>query len=253
MEEREVLVKKAAQEHILQSEKQASIGRLAAGIAHEINNPLTGVLTFSHLLRQRTEDPVCQEHADIVIRETTRVRDIVRGLLDFARESPISRTAVDINDTLERTLTLVHSQKEFRGVILRKDMEAGLPPVQGDRNQLQQVFLNLAINACEAMKGDGLLVIETRFGGNDSVVISFTDSGAGIKKENLSRIFDPFFTTKAVGKGTGLGLSISLGIIEKHGGSLVAESEEGKGSTFVVRLPLNPPETEKDLKSGDRK
>jgi two-component system NtrC family sensor kinase len=235
--EREEQLRRTTQQQIGQSEKLASIGRLAAGIAHEINNPLTGVLTFAHLLRQRenTSEDVTRD-LDVIISETTRVRDIVRGLLDFARQSPPARGYFDINEVIQRTMQLLKSQKEFSRVTIVEDLDDRLPPVYGDNNQLQQVFLNLSLNACEAMPDGGTLCITTaaRYG---DVVITFSDTGHGIKKEHMDKIFDPFFTTKPVGKGTGLGLSVSYGTIQQHGGSIEVESEEGKGSVFTIVLP----------------
>jgi two-component system NtrC family sensor kinase len=224
-------------QQIGQSEKLAAIGRLAAGIAHEINNPLTGVLTFAHMLRQKANmDPQDLEDLDVILRETTRVREIVRGLLDFARESPSTRQPLDLNEVVERTMTLIRSQKGFHKVQLAEDLDGELPPVVGDRNQLQQVLLNLCLNACEAMQGGGVLSVRTRSEGG-RVALEVSDTGCGIKPEHLAKIFDPFFTTKPVGKGTGLGLSVSYGIVEQHGGTLEVASEEGRGTSFTVRLP----------------
>jgi two-component system, NtrC family, sensor kinase len=236
--ERERQLEHATRKQIGQSEKLASIGRLAAGIAHEINNPLTGVLTFAHLLRKKPamsdED---RQDLDVILRETTRVREIVRGLLDFARESPSQKQPLDINEVIRQTMTLVRSQKEFRKVTLEEHLQDGLPSVTGDRNQLQQVLLNLALNACEAMPQGGTFTLTTR-AVDEKILISVADTGCGIKKEHLGRIFDPFFTTKPVGKGTGLGLSVSYGIIQQHSGTIEVDSIEEKGTTFTIALPV---------------
>ena len=238
VEEREQQLRIATSRQIGQSAKLASIGRLAAGIAHEINNPLTGVLTFAHLLRQKaTMDDQSKEDIDVIVRETTRVREIVQGLLNFARESPPQKQSLDINEVLSQTMTLVRSQKEFHKITVEEKLGTNLPYILGDKNQLQQVFLNLSLNACEAMEKGGSLSITTSYS-DGKVRIAFHDSGCGIKQEHMERIFDPFFTTKPVGKGTGLGLSVSYGIIEQHGGSIEVESEEGKGSTFTIILPV---------------
>jgi len=240
--QREQLLHQTAQQQIGQSEKLASIGRLAAGIAHEINNPLTGVLTFAHLLKQKENMVEEDRHdLDVIIRETTRVREIVRGLLDFARQSPPAKEALAINDVIQRTMKLIRSQKEFRNVRIEEALDPKLPPVLGDKNQLQQIFLNLALNACEAMPEGGTLTIET-FAAGGSVHILFKDTGTGIKKEHMDKIFDPFFTTKPVGKGTGLGLSVSYGTVQQHSGTIKVESEEGTGTTFMIALPLVPQE-----------
>jgi two-component system NtrC family sensor kinase len=234
--ERERLLQEAARKQIGQSEKLASIGRLAAGIAHEINNPLTGVLTYAHMLKKKQDaDTQQKEDLDVIIRETSRVRDIVRGLLDFARQSPADMAPLDVNEVIQQTMMLLRSQKEFKKVIIEEELEPAMPSLRGDRNQLQQVFLNLALNACEAMPEGGTLTVTTSVE-KQWAIISFGDTGCGIKKEDLEKIFDPFYTTKPVGKGTGLGLSVSYGIIEQHEGRLEVESCEGKGTTFTVIL-----------------
>lgn len=238
--QREERLKLTTRQQIGQSEKLASIGRLAAGIAHEINNPLTGVLTFAHLLRQN-ENFSEQDHQDldVIIQETTRVREIVRGLLDFARESPSTRNPLNLNETIEQTLKLVRSQKEFREVTIRQELDGNLPPVKADKNQLQQVLLNLCLNACEAMPDGGELTISTSPREDGQVIVQVRDTGHGIAQENLEKIFDPFFTTKPVGKGTGLGLSVSYGIVQSHGGDIEVDSEIGKGTTFTLSFPVN--------------
>jgi len=237
--ERERLLHERTQRQIGQSEKLASIGRLAAGIAHEINNPLTGVLTFTHLLKSKPNLVDEDRHdLDIVIRETTRVREIVRGLLDFARQSPPAKAPLQLNDVIRLTMKLLRSQKEFSKVKIEEKLDDRIPLVLGDRNQLQQVFLNLSLNACEAMPDGGILTIRSS-ASDGSVQVVFQDTGTGIKPEHIDKIFDPFFTTKPVGKGTGLGLSVSYGTIEGHGGSIEVESVEGHGAAFTVTLPAH--------------
>jgi two-component system NtrC family sensor kinase len=236
--QREKLLHERARQQIGQSEKLASIGRLAAGIAHEINNPLTGVLTFAHLLKGKPGMGDEDRHdLDVIIHETTRVREIVRGLLDFARQSPPAKEMLDLNGVIRLTMKLIRSQKEFGKVRIEEGLDPRLPPVLGDRNQLQQVFLNLSLNACEAMPVGGTLSIVTS-ADEDGVKVVIRDTGTGIKKEHIDKIFNPFFTTKPVGKGTGLGLSVSLGTIEAHDGSIEVESAEGKGTAFTIRLPI---------------
>lgn len=237
--QREAMLQQTTRQQLGQSEKLASIGRLAAGIAHEINNPLTGVLTFAHLLKERKDAPPGSHgDLDVIIRETTRVREIVRGLLDFARQSAPAKEQLDINDVIRRTMQLLRSQKDFRKITIEESLDSKLPRVLGDKNQLQQVFLNLSLNALEAMPEGGLLRVETNVE-HDRVRIVFADTGIGIKEQDLEQIFDPFFTTKPVGKGTGLGLSVSYGTIQQHGGSIDVESEEGRGTIFTILLPLN--------------
>jgi signal transduction histidine kinase len=225
-------------EHLhLESEKLAAVGRLAAGVAHEINNPLTTVLTFSHLLREKEglgdQD---KQDLDLVIQEASRASQIVRGLLDFARERPARREALDINDVVRRTIPLLGSHKAFQRITVRDHLQGDLPPVNADMNRLQQVLLNLSLNACEAMQDGGTLTISTSAQGKN-VLLKVADTGCGIKEEHLDHIFEPFFSTKPVGKGTGLGLSVSYGIVQRHGGTLEVESEIGKGSTFIIILP----------------
>ncbi len=235
--QREELLRQAAQQQIGRSEHLASVGRLAAGVAHEINNPLTGVLGFAEVLRQSPNlDPQDREDLEVIIRETKRAREIVRGLLDYARESPSLPTRLDLNEVIRETIRLLGNREAFQHIVLVEDLAEPLPPINADKNRLQQVLLNLSLNACEAMPGGGTLLISTQ-AANGKVVIKITDTGCGIKREHLDRIFEPFFTTKPVGKGTGLGLSVSYGIIQQHGGTLDVESEEGKGSTFTITLP----------------
>jgi len=238
--EREERLKAATRQQINQTEKLASIGRLAAGVAHEINNPLTGVLTFAHLLRDKPNmDDQDRQDLDLIIHETSRAADIVRNLLDFARERAAIKEPLDINDVIRRTLRLIRNQKRFDQIEIREVLTEDLPSVEGDMNQLQQVLLNLALNACEAMPSGGVITIRTAIE-EGLIVVRLTDTGCGIKKEHLGQIFEPFFTTKPVGKGTGLGLAVSYGIVHQHGGRLEVESQEGQGATFSLVLPTMP-------------
>ena len=235
--QREEKLKLATRKQIGRTEQMASIGRLAAGIAHEINNPLTGVLSFAHLLRNKPNmEEEDRKDLDVVIGETTRVSEIVRGLLDFARERPSIRVPLDINDVIRRTMRLIRSQKKVEQIIIREELDKNLPQITGDENQLQQVLLNLSLNACESMPGGGEVTISTS-ASDGNVNVRVTDTGCGISRENLDNVFEPFFTTKPVGKGTGLGLSVSYGIIQQHGGTLEVESEEGAGTTLTIVLP----------------
>ena len=232
-------IKRDTQMQILQSEKLASVGRLAAGIAHEINNPLTGILTFTHLLREKknnSEEDL--KDLNVIMQETTRVREIVRNLLDFARQSPSNKEMIDINEAMVQLLKLIRSQKEFRKIRITDNYEANLPELFADKNQIQQVFLNLLLNAGEAIQEAGTITITTSLQ-SESLLISIADSGCGIRKEDIGKIFDPFYTTKPVGKGTGLGLSVSYGIIQQHGGTIKCESVEGQGTTFEILLPFD--------------
>ena len=177
-----------------------------------------------------------REDLEVIIRETKRAREIVRGLLDYARETPSIKVSLNVNDVVRQTMQLLGKREAFQQVNLVKALADNLSLVGGDRNQLQQVLVNLSLNACEAMSDGGTLMIATS-GTNDQVVIEVTDTGCGIKPEHLDKIFEPFFTTKAVGKGTGLGLSVTYGIVQQHGGTLEVESAVGKGTTFIITLP----------------
>ena len=241
VQEREELLKQATRQQMGRSEQLAVVGRLAAGVAHEINNPLTGVLAFADLLRQKDNmDAQDREDLELIIRETKRAREIVKGLLDFARETPQAKTQLNINDVVRQTTKLLGKREAFQNVYLVEDLTEPLPAIHADKSQLQQVLANLLLNACEAMPDGGTLMVSTSLVG-DQIVIKVADTGCGIPQEHLDKIFEPFFTTKPVGKGTGLGLSITLGIVEQHGGTLQVESSVGKGTTFTVTLPLTPP------------
>lgn len=231
------------QAQLVNAAKLASLGRLAASIAHEINNPLAGILTFSRLMLRELEEgdlPVEQrqlylKNLRLVERETQRCTTIVRNLLDFARQRALTLTESDVNTSIEEALSLVGHQIELKGVSLCKQMEA-LPSIKADFGQLRQAFVNVTLNACDAMTAGGQLSIVTRpAAGGDGVVVEFTDTGSGITPENLSHIFDPFFSTKE--KGTGLGLSVVYGIVERHGGSLEVDSRPEQGTTIRIRLP----------------
>jgi len=233
-----------AQAETVRGEKLASVGLLASGIAHEINNPLTGVLTFSSLLRQKMpEGSQDAEDLDIVIRETKRCASIIRRLLDFARDKPPEKKFSDLNQIIADTVRIVEQPAQLNNIDITLDFDRDLPQVWLDPNQIKQVVMNLVVNAQHAIDARGSIVIRTRFiqaasaEQTPSVEFTVTDSGCGIPEENLRRIFDPFFTTK-IGKGTGLGLSVSHGIVEAHGGSISVESEVGRGTTFRVTLPL---------------
>jgi two-component system NtrC family sensor kinase len=228
------------QAHLIQQEKLASLGKLAAGIAHEINNPLGGILIYSHLLLEDTKKEASQyQNLEKIVMETTRCRDIVKGLLQFARPEEPETTQISVNSILDKALSLLESQAIFQNITKKKEYQDDLPQVVADRSQLQQVFINIILNAVDAMDGKGTLTLKTFLRkGEPFIHISISDSGHGIKKADRSRLFEPFFTTKEVGAGTGLGLAICYSIIQKHKGTIEVESEVGKGSTFTVKLPL---------------
>lgn len=225
---------------LFRSEKLASLGKLAAGVAHEINNPLTGVLTNASLLLEDIPDgDPKKEDVQVIVSETIRCREIVKRLLDFARQTKPQKKLTTINDLIENIILLVRNQTSFRNITINKNLDKNIPPIMADMDQIQQVFINLIINASEAMSKGGTLYIETKLSqNNDYIEVKFKDSGPGIPEENKHKIFDPFFTTKE--QGTGLGLSISYGIIERHGGTINFDSKLGEGTTFKIHLPVKP-------------
>jgi len=248
---REQKLRQATQRQISRSEKLASIGRLAAGIAHEINNPLTGVLMFAHILQEREgRDEQDRKDLNVIIKETTRVSGIVRSLLDFAHESAPSKSLLNLNDVIREIIQLTHVEVEGHEIVIVEELDDQLSPILGDRDQLKQVFLNLMLNAIEAMPTGGTLAVSSA-SRNGEVVVQVVDTGCGIPEQHLDRIFDPFFTTKPVGQGTGLGLSVSYGIIQQHGGSLEVKSEETKGTTVQVVLPRDQGDAAADGTGAD--
>jgi two-component system NtrC family sensor kinase len=229
------------QAHLIQSEKLASLGKLAAGIAHEINNPLGGILIYSHLILEDTaKNSPHHENLKKIVKETSRCKDIVKALLEFARPKDPEMSLMDINETVEKSLSLLVRQALFQNITIEKKYSPTIPKIVADSAQLQQVFMNIIYNAAEAMEGSGILTIRTAMDEDEQHInVQFSDTGHGIKEEDKKRLFEPFFTTKEVGQGTGLGLAISYGIMQKHHGKIEAESQEGKGSTFTVKLPIN--------------
>ncbi len=230
-----------AQAQLIHSEKLASLGRMAAGVAHEINSPLTGIVTFGHLLLKKFP-PGTEEYEDVevIIEQANRCSTIIKGLLGFARASAAEKGATNINDVLTHSLNIVRNKADFFNIKLVTNLDAGLSLVKADPSQLQQVFMNMIMNAADAIEGKGTITISTRNvkdSGNNFVEIEFHDTGPGISDENLEKLFEPFFTTKPVGKGTGLGLAVSHGIIQEHGGKIVVKTKLGEGTGFFVRLP----------------
>lgn len=228
------------EKQLLRSEKLSSLGKLSAGIAHEINQPLTGVLTFAHLLAKKFKnDEATRKDLEIIVRETTRIRGIVQGILDFAREMPMQRKPRRIEEILGQTLEIIVHQQRFFGVELVKEYDPEIPEVVVDSNLMEQVFMNIILNALDAMHGNGKLTIRTRRV-DEAVEIEFQDTGCGMPEAMLDKIFDPFFTTKdsTEGMGMGLGLAVSYGIIKNHNGDIVVNSREGVGTTFTIKLPI---------------
>ena len=239
-----------AEAEVARGEKLASVGQLAAGIAHELNNPLTGVLTFTSLLRKKAPDGSPEaEDLDLVIRETRRCASIIKRLLDFAREKVPTQGLFDLNRLIEETVQFVDRSASLQRIEITRDLDPALPQIWGEADLIKQVVLNILVNATQAISGSGEVAVRTRVlaavsasrpaaESEPMVEICIRDNGCGIPAANLQRIFDPFFTTKEVGRGTGLGLSVSWGIVKAHGGSIKVESEVGAGTTFRVLLPL---------------
>jgi two-component system NtrC family sensor kinase len=258
-----LLMEKKLQETHLQlvsSEKMASLGKLAAGIAHEINNPLGGILIYSSLMMEDLpEEDARRGDLSRIVQEAGRCKEIVKSLLEFARQTEPKMEPTDINRAINDGLFFLVNQALFHNIQIVKKFDSFLPFVSGNASQLKQVFMNIIVNAAEAMHGSGTLTIIT-FPAPDrkTVFVEFTDTGEGILEENLTRIFDPFFTTKEVGKGTGLGLATSYGIVEDHGGKINVKSKVGVGTTFTIELPihqgtqaiLETPIQEQEVKNG---
>jgi signal transduction histidine kinase/CheY-like chemotaxis protein len=250
---RDVTKEKRTHERLLQSEKMVSVGQLVSGVAHELNNPLTGIMGFSQLLLAKDLDEATRRDIETIHGEAERAAKIVQNLLSFARRRRADKEIVNLNVLLERVLELRNYDLRVKNIDVTLDFDPKLPETMVDANQIQQVFLNVIINAEQAIlaeHSEGKLTVQTRKDG-DSIRITFRDTGPGMNAETRGRIFDPFFTTKDPGEGTGLGLTISYNIIEEHGGRIWVESEPGRGSTFVIQLPIEhgaaparPPEQE---------
>jgi two-component system NtrC family sensor kinase len=228
------------QEQLIQHEKLASVGQLAAGVAHEVNNPLGSIMLFAHLLLQQTPGSD-QRVSDIkfIMDEARRCKKIVSGLLDFARQGQLNLRDCHISEIVDKMNSAVNKQPLFHNVQLDLDIDADIPEMRVDSDQIYQVFLNLAVNAAEAMPNGGRLAITAKADLiNHRVRVTFADEGVGIPPENLNKLFTPFFTTKQIGKGTGLGLAIAYGIIKMHKGNILIKSAPGEGTTFTVELPL---------------
>ncbi len=229
------------QMQLVHTEKLASLGELVAGIAHEINNPLSGILIFSSLAaKDKRLDPALKGDLETISSEAQRCAGIVKGLLEFARDYQPKMAACDINQVLLDSLRLVECQSVFQNVAIMRQLGSDLPEIMADQNQLKQVFINIFINAGQAMqdqkRGELQIITRAEREPDGGVVVTISDSGCGVPEEQLGKLFDPFFTTKGTG-GTGLGLSVSYGIIQAHGGTIKAESDLGMGMTFIIRLP----------------
>jgi len=236
---RDLTERKELQAKLTQSAKMASLGTMAGGIAHEIRNPLAIIDSSAQILLKHSENEEIRSLGIEKIRNATkRAADIVDNLLKFARQSEFAPEELDVNKLIENTLKLLENQLSIQHVIVKKNYNPGLPAVYGNKNQLQQVFINLILNSCNSFKEQGAIRIQSKKIGK-IIEIEFKDNGIGIPEKELSLIYDPFFTTQPVGKGTGLGLSISYGIIKQHNGTIEVSSETDKGTVFTIRLPIN--------------
>jgi two-component system NtrC family sensor kinase len=252
LKQRDTQFKDFATQRIMESERLALIGQLSANVAHELNNPLQGIVTFSHLLLENENcDEPTKSHAEKIVGQANRCRDIIRGLLDFSRQRKPDKTFCDINSVLGECLSLIGNQAIFHNIEIKQNFQDDLPMAIIDPSQIERVFINLIINAAEAMDGGGRLAMSTRSNETkDHIEIEFTDTGQGIREEDLDKIFDPFFTTKDVGHGTGLGLAISYGIIKGHRGTISVKSKVGQGTTFIIQLPVTTNGQEENAKNG---
>lgn len=240
LKKRDEQLREFATQKIMESEKLALIGQLAANVAHELNNPLQGIVTYSHLILETTEnDDPAKTSVEKIVGQATRCRDIIRGLLDFSRQREPNKTLSNLNAVMEQCLSFVEDQAIFHNIEITKRFEEDLPMIVIDPSQIERVIMNIIINAAEAMDEGGELILTTRYdAATDFVELEFKDTGHGIHEEDLEKIFDPFFTTKEVGHGTGLGLAISYGIVKSHFGTITVDSKLGEGTSFLVRLPL---------------
>jgi two-component system NtrC family sensor kinase len=226
------------QASLIGAEKMASLGKLAATVAHEVNNPLFGILTYARLALKSASDPTLRERLKIIEHESLRCGEIMRNLLTFARQTPKKREPNDLNTVVERAIKLVNHQLELLRIELHVNLDPAIPPVTCDAGQVQQVALVLVMNASEAMPQGGILTVTTRYdAAGEQARLSVGDTGCGIPADALPRIFEPFFSTKEEQHRTGLGLAIAKNIIDQHGGSIEVHSQPGAGAEFIIALP----------------
>ena len=234
---------KKLEQQVMHSEKLASLGRLAAGVAHEIGNPLTSISTFAQMLREMAQDEFTKSSLDVINNHIQRITDIVRRMSTFSRADALNIKSVQLNEVLDSTLDLMRLDKRMKSTItISVAFQRDLPTTMIDEGQMSQVFMNIILNAFDAMPEGGKLSVSTRRHtddqGRDSILIAFEDTGNGIPEQDLEKIFDPFYTTKEAGKGTGLGLSLSYNIVKRFKGDITVESAPGKGTTFTILLPI---------------
>ncbi|MBM4084691.1 MAG: hypothetical protein FJ272_07870, partial [Planctomycetes bacterium] len=221
-----------------QTEKLASMGQLSAGVAHEINNPLGTILIYSHMLLRQLRDEAGREDIQMIVNEATRCKNIVRGLLDFARQSRLSKSPTDLKGLVEEVLTVMEPKAKVANARLVSEVDGHLPKMMIDAAQIKQMLINLVQNGIDAVTHSGEVRVSAQRHNSESVILKVLDNGCGIPPENLPKLFTPFFTTKEMGKGSGLGLAIAYGVVKMHSGDITVDSEVGKGSTFSIRLPI---------------
>jgi two-component system NtrC family sensor kinase len=240
LKERDDKLREYTNQQIMKSERLATLGQLAAGVAHEINNPLGTISIYSQMVLDELgkDNDSCRESLAVVMKQTSRAGRIVKDLLEFARQSEPEMRVLNINDVLRKAIAMTTHPAELQNIRLVTNLALELPDLQGDSDKLQQVFVNIIVNALQAMPEGGELTVGTRLTKDSKFMeIAISDTGCGIPQENLSKLFDPFFSTKSTGEGTGLGLSVSLGIVQRHNGTIDVKSKVDEGSTFIIRFP----------------
>ena len=244
----EDLVKEKTKQ-LVQAEKIASLGRLAAGVAHEINNPLAGVLIYADILMKEIEsNEKWRQDLEEIINQTLRCKQIVARLLEFSRQSLDERVLFDVNEIIGHCVKLLQHQSLFHNIEIIQNLDMDLPQVLGNPGELEQVFTNLMLNASDAMEEKGRITIFSHTNQEEKqVILEFTDTGPGVSPKIREKIFEPFFTTKPLGVGTGLGLSVVYGVVQRHRGSIEVESPPDGGATFTIRLPMEPPDSIPEL------
>jgi len=238
---------------LLQAEKMSSLGKLAAGVAHQLNNPLGGIILFAKLILEEYDlEDGAKEDLNRILRDAEKCRDTVKELLEFTRQTRHLMRPNDINQAISRTLFLLENHVLFQNIDIEKDLSSDLPLVPSDIQQLNHLLMNVILNAAQAMEGKGKLTVKSyRLSAGNRVCVEISDTGPGIPEDILPHIFEHFFTTKEEGKGTGLGLSLAYNIIKNHGGNIKAESRPGEGATFIIEIPLETKENGGD-KSGEQ-
>jgi signal transduction histidine kinase len=240
LKERESSLKKA-QHALVQSEKMAALGTLSAGLAHEVKNPLSAVLGYAQLSKRKLGQPeALLKHLDTIETETRRCNEIIGNLMQFSRQEKGEHSRISVNAVVEKSIAIVDHQLSLKNVRIESNLADNIPDVSGNANQLQQVLMNLMINAQQAIGEEGGMVDLATFVNGDSVLITVSDTGPGVEADVAEKIFEPFYTTKAAGQGTGLGLSVTYGIIQDHRGKISVERAESGGAKFVITLPLEP-------------